>query len=75
MCMANLLNKGDKKKLESVQRQATKSIEGCKSLDYPSHLEKLQIPTLSYQGKHGDVIMTYKMLHTPPLQQNMFELE
>ncbi|XP_065583581.1 uncharacterized protein LOC136042543 [Artemia franciscana] len=71
MCMATLLNKGNK----SVRRQAIKSKEGCKSLDYPSHMDKLQIPILSYQWKHKDVIMAYQMLHTQSFQQNMLQLD
>ena len=33
MCVASPLNKGDQQKLEAVQRQATKAIEGCKYLN------------------------------------------
>ena len=69
VCVATKLNKDNKN--NSVQWQATKSIEGCKSQNYTFHLEKLQIPTLSYQWKHGDVIMGYKILKTQSLQQNM----
>ena len=58
ICVASPLNKNDHQKLEQVQRWATKAIDGCKYLNYSSHLKKLKLPTLVYRFKRGDIIMT-----------------
>jgi ribonuclease P/MRP protein subunit RPP40 len=48
--------------IEAVQRRATKQIPGFKDLSYADRLKKLQLPTLSYRRKRGDMIEIYKMV-------------
>lgn len=49
MCVATPLNNGNQQKIECVQKQPTKAVDGCKNLDYPSQLYKLKFPTLLYR--------------------------
>ena len=48
--------------LENVQRRASKLIPGYKELDYKEHLNRLNLPTLSYRRLRGDMIEIYKIL-------------
>ena len=50
------------KKIEGVQRRATKYLPGMKDLSYPERLRKLKLPTLMYRRLRGDLIETYKIL-------------
>ena len=54
--------KGDIRKLESVQRRATKQLNDFKNLDYDERLKKLKLPTLIYRRLRGDMIEVYKIL-------------
>ena len=40
--------KSDIKKLERVQKRATKMIPGMPKISYPDRLRKLKLPTLTY---------------------------
>ena len=51
-----------KKKVEDVQRRATKKLPGMKDLSYPDRLRKLKLPTLAYRRVRGDMIQTFKLL-------------
>ena len=51
------------KRLESVQRNATKQINGFKSLSYTERLKILGLPTLRFRRLRGEMIETYKILH------------
>ena len=56
-----------KKKVEDVQRRATKKLPGMKDengedLSYPARLRKLKLPTLAYRRVRGDMIQTFKLL-------------
>ena len=53
----------DIRKLEAVQRRATKRVVGLKLLTYSERLRKLQLPTLSYRRSRGDMIEMYKISH------------
>ena len=75
MCVASPLNKDDQEKLEAVQRQATKAIEGCKYLNYLSHLKRLKLPTLVFRCKRGDIIMMHKLLNYNSLLNKLFQLD
>ena len=55
--------KKDKKKLESVQRRATKQINGLSELGYVQRLKLLKLPTLVYRRLRVDMIDVYKMLN------------
>ena len=51
------------KKLEAVQRRATKLVRGISQLSYSARLKALKLPTLQYRRKRGDMITTYKIFH------------
>ena len=48
--------------LENVQRRATKLIPSLKDLSYPERLRALNLPTLAYRRRRGDMIELYKIL-------------
>jgi hypothetical protein len=50
-------------KLESVQRSATKQVNGLKNLSYPDRLRRLKLPSLKYRRCRGDMIEVYKIVH------------
>ena len=50
--------------LESVQIRATKQVDGLGDLEYPERLKKLELPTLVYRRKRGDMIELWKHFHT-----------
>ncbi len=49
--------------IENVQRRATKFLPGFKDLDYPTRLQKLNLPSLAYRRLRGDMI---QVLHFQP---------
>ena len=51
------------KKVEYVQRRATKMLSHLKSRTYPKRLQKLKLPSLEQRRLKGDIIETYKYLH------------
>ncbi len=51
------------REVEAIQRRATKMIPSLKDLPYSERLKKLQLPTLVYRRKRGEMIQTYKYLH------------
>ena len=51
------------KTLESVQRRATKLVKELKNKSYTERLLFLDLSTLSYRRRRGDMITTFKMLH------------
>ena len=55
--------KQDIKRLEDVQRRATKQVPGLKSLTYPERLRRLKLPTLVFRRKRGDLIEVFKIVH------------
>ena len=46
--------------IENVQVRATKLVDGLGDLEYPDRLKKLDLPTLLYRRKRGDMIEIYK---------------
>ena len=52
-----------KKAIESVQRRATKRVQGLRDLPYPERLTSLGIPTLEYRRLRQDMISVYKLVH------------
>ena len=46
--------------IENVQIRATKLIDGFKRLDYSERLRRLDLPTLVYRRKRGEMIEMYK---------------
>ena len=55
--------KGDIKKAEAVQHRATKLIPELKDKPYEDHLKALQLPSLTYHRKRGDMIQMYKIMN------------
>ena len=51
------------KKIENVQRRATKIVPCLKDLSYEDRLRKLALPTLKYRRLRGDMINVYKILN------------
>ena len=49
--------KEDIKAIERVQKRATKFVPKLKNLPYFDRLQALNLPSLSYRRKRGDVIM------------------
>lgn len=56
-------NRGDQKRVERVQRRATKLIPMIKDLPYPERLRILGMPSLYHRRRRGDMITTYQLLH------------
>ena len=50
--------------LENVQIRATKLVDGLSKLTYPERLKRLDLPTLVFRRRRGDVIEMYKHFHT-----------
>ena len=48
------------KKIEKIQRAATRWVSRLRDLSYEERLDKLQLPTLEERRKRGDMIMLYK---------------
>ena len=62
MLVANPHFKCNMEILEKVQHTATKAPFAKQQISYEQQLEKLDIPTLKYSRKRGDVILTFKMI-------------
>ena len=56
-------NREDQKMVERVQRRATKLVDGMQNLTYEERLKILNLPSLQYRRRRGDVILVYQMLH------------
>ena len=48
------------KMLENVQIRATKLVDGIGDLDYTERLKKLDLPSLKYRRRRGDMIEMFK---------------
>ena len=46
--------------LENVQIRATKLVDGLSDLEYPERLKRINLPTLLYRRRRGDMIEVYK---------------
>ena len=54
---------GDIKILEKIQRRATKMIIAIKDLHYEERLKELNLPSLVYRRRRGDMIIMYKIMN------------
>ena len=53
----------DEDLVEKVQRKATKLVPSIRHLPYKERLWCLRLPSLQYRRLHGDMMMTYNILH------------
>lgn len=74
MAVANPHFKCDAELLEKVQRRATRLPFANQQIPYEQRLEKLDLQTLTYRRKRGDVILAYKLMNSsvikPILEQD-----
>lgn len=56
-------NREDQKKVERVQRRATRLVKDIRHLPYPDRLKILKLPSLYYRRKRGDMIQVFQLLH------------
>ena len=54
--------------IESVQRRATRMVDGYKNLTYSERLVCLNLPSLKYQRIVNGMVEIYKHLYTPHLR-------
>ena len=59
----NVLSKESIRKLEGVQRRATKMVIELRSMEYEERLEALGLTTLEERRKRGDLIQIYKIIN------------
>ena len=57
------VTKKNKQLIENVQRRATRLVPDLRDLSYEERLYNLNLPTLEYCRKRGDLIQLYKMIH------------
>ena len=50
--------------IENVQIRATKLVDGLSKLDYPERLKQLNLPSLAFRRRRGDIIEIYKHFNT-----------
>ena len=55
--------KGDRDKIEKLQRRATKLIPELKDKTYEERLRQLKLPTLDYRRLRTDLLLIYKHTH------------
>ena len=53
----------DQRRLERVQRRATKLVKSLRSKPYEDRLRALKLPSLYYGRRRGDIITVYQLLH------------
>ena len=53
----------DQKRIEGVQRRATKLVSSITDLSYPQRLQILGIPSLQYRRLRADMLQVYKIIH------------
>ena len=65
----------DKRAIENVLRRATKLVPGMKNLSYEQRLQQLNMPSMRYRFRRGDVIEVYKWIHKAyKCHHTLFEL-
>ena len=62
-CVWSPYKRGDVRRIEAVQRYATRQIRGISHLTYQQRLRYLDLPSLVFRRMRGDMIITYKILH------------
>ena len=56
-------NRTDQRRVERVQRRATKKVQELRHLPYQERLKALKMPSLYYRRRRGDMIAVYQLLH------------
>ena len=56
-------NRRDQKLVEGVQRRATRMVRSLANLPYPERLSELDLPSLYYRRRRGDMIKVFQLLH------------
>ena len=54
---------GDIRSVETIQRRATKLIPELKDLPYVDRMKNLELPSLMYRRRRGDMIQMYKIIN------------
>ena len=50
--------------IEAVQRRATRIVPNLKNLNYHERLKKLNLYSLAYRRRRGDLIQVFKLMHS-----------
>lgn len=58
------------KKIENIQRRATKLVPNIRHLPYKERLRRLDLPSLKYRRIRGDMINVYKILNENNCESN-----
>ena len=56
-------NRADQRLVERVQRRATRMVESVRAKPYEDRLRLLQLPSLHYRRRRGDMVHTYQLFH------------
>ena len=57
-------NRADQKRVERVQRRATRLVSEIRHKPYPERLRLLDLPSMYYRRRRGDMIKTYQIFHS-----------
>lgn len=69
-------NRADQQLVERVQRRATRMVMDIREKPYCQRLQDLDLPSLYYRRKRGDMIRVYQVLHSQlELSANILERE
>ena len=49
--------------IENIQRRGTKLVPELVNINYTDRLKRLNLPTLKYRRKRGDLIQVFKILN------------
>ena len=64
---------GDQKKIERIQRRATRHVAKIRQLSYQDRLKKLSLPCLVYRRKRDGMITMYKIMTGKMQTDPLFE--
>ena len=56
-------NRADQRKVERIQRRATRLCRDVSHLSYPERLRALRLPSLYYRRRRGDMIQVFQIIH------------
>ena len=64
---------GDQKRLERIQRRATRLVAEIRHLPYQDRLRILHLPSLVYRRRRGDMLMVYRILTGKTEMDTLFQ--